>query len=274
MRISLPLVPALLLCSCVPALAQVTVNLRALDALPHLPPAAAAPAPHPRRPSMPRSVAGTGAAATAESPPVHGPPRKVTTMQPGKEAQTARHAPTNASAPRVSATARSSAVPVPSAATLPSAPPPVATLAPPGGGASARTPQAGTPPKPPVVAGAATSAAPDKTGLQLVFAKGQSDLSPASADAIKGLAKAAPDSDATTFNVLAYASGDPNDPSVARRLSLSRAIAVRDALMADGVPSARIYLRALGAQPGNGGPPDRVDVNVSGNNPTSSAAQQ
>lgn len=107
-----------------------------------------------------------------------------------------------------------------------------------------------------------------------MFAKGQSDLSPASADAIKQFAKGAPNTDATTFNVLAYASGDPDDPSVARRLSLSRAIAARDALLADGVPSARIYLRALGAQPGDGGPLDRVDIAVMGANATSAAAQK
>ena len=95
---------------------------------------------------------------------------------------------------------------------------------------------------------AGTTARPLISGLQLTFAKGQSDLSPTSANSIKALARAAPNVDTTTFNVLAYASGDPDDPSVARRMSLSRAIAVRDALMADGVPSARIYLRALGSQ--------------------------
>jgi outer membrane protein OmpA-like peptidoglycan-associated protein len=110
--------------------------------------------------------------------------------------------------------------------------------------------------------------------LQLTFAKSDSDLSSASTDSIKQLVKVAPTADTTTFNVLAYASGDPDDPSVARRMSLSRAIAVRSALMADGVPSARIYLRALGSQPGQGSPPDRVDIDVMGSNATPAAAQK
>ena len=69
----------------------------------------------------------------------------------------------------------------------------------------------------------------------------------------------------TTFNVLAYAPGKADDPSTARRISLSRAMAVRSALVADGVPSARIFVRALGEQYGDG-PPDRVDISVTGAN--------
>jgi hypothetical protein len=48
----------------------------------------------------------------------------------------------------------------------------------------------------------------------------------------------------------ARAPGDPDDPSVAMRLSLSRALAVRDALAACGVPGTRILPRADGAVPG------------------------
>jgi len=62
---------------------------------------------------------------------------------------------------------------------------------------------------------------------------------------------------------VAYAAGRPEDPSTARRLSLSRALAVRAALMADGISSNRIYVRALGAQASDG-PADRVDISVLG----------
>ena len=65
--------------------------------------------------------------------------------------------------------------------------------------------------------------------------------------------------------MVAYAAGTPEDPSTARRLSLSRALAVRSALMADGVTSARIYVRALGATGGDEAP-DRVDLAVMGGN--------
>lgn len=111
-------------------------------------------------------------------------------------------------------------------------------------------------------------------GLRLTFAPGQSDLSPASTESIKELAAAAPPGDSTTFNVQAYAPGTADDPSTARRVSLSRAMAVRSALVADGVASARIFVRALGAQYGDG-PPDRVDLSVqSVNAPTTQASQQ
>ena len=40
-------------------------------------------------------------------------------------------------------------------------------------------------------------------------------------------------------------------------------MAVRSALVADGVPSARIFVRALGEQYGDG-PADRVDIGVTG----------
>jgi outer membrane protein OmpA-like peptidoglycan-associated protein len=124
-------------------------------------------------------------------------------------------------------------------------------------------PPAGSPPPPPppVSDKAATTAAPTTSGLRLTFAPGQTDLSPESVAAIKQLTQAVPSSDATTFNVQAYAPGTPDDPSTARRLSLSRSMAVRSALVADGVPSARIFVRALGAQYGDG-PADRADLSV------------
>jgi len=129
------------------------------------------------------------------------------------------------------------------------------------------------PPAPPIVDQAKTVAAHVPAGLQLTFAPGQSDLSPDSAAAIKRFVEAGPTGKPTTFNVLAYAANVPNDPSAPRRLSLSRAIAVRTAMVADGVASAAIYMRALGAQ-GAGGPPDRVDISATGANGSSGAKSQ
>jgi outer membrane protein OmpA-like peptidoglycan-associated protein len=122
---------------------------------------------------------------------------------------------------------------------------------------------AAPPPPPPVSDKAATAATPTTTGLRLTFAPDEADLSPESSSSIKQLTTAAPIGDSTTFNVLAYAPGKPDDPSTARRVSLSRAMAVRSALVADGVPSAHIFVRALGEQYGDG-PPDRVDLSVTG----------
>jgi outer membrane protein OmpA-like peptidoglycan-associated protein len=135
----------------------------------------------------------------------------------------------------------------------------------------AAPPGAQPPPPPPVSDTAATAAAPTSTGLRLTFAPGESDLSPESSTSIKQLTQGTPPGDATTFNVLAYAPGKADDPSTARRISLSRAMAVRSALVADGVPSARIFVRALGEQYGDG-PADRVDLSVTGANATTDTA--
>jgi outer membrane protein OmpA-like peptidoglycan-associated protein len=134
-------------------------------------------------------------------------------------------------------------------------------------------PAAAPPPPPPVSDKAATNAAPTSSGLRITFAAGQSDLSPESVASIRQFATAAPAGDTANFNVMAYAPGSSDDPSTARRISLSRAMAVRSALVADGVSSARIYVRAMGAQYGEG-PPDRVDVNVLGTNDPGPVAAQ
>jgi hypothetical protein len=103
----------------------------------------------------------------------------------------------------------------------------------------------------------------------VTFGAEETDLSPSSAAAIQNLVKTAPQGGNATVNVVAYAAGTPEDPSTARRLSLSRALAVRSALIADGVSSARIYVRALGAAAGDG-PADRVDLSLLGGNTPSS----
>ena len=102
----------------------------------------------------------------------------------------------------------------------------------------------------------------------MTFGTGQSDLSPSSAAAIQNLVKTTPSGDGTSYNVVAYAAGTPADPSTARRLSLARALAVRNALMAGGISSSRVYVRALGAEAGDK-TPDRVDIAVLGANTAS-----
>ena len=103
--------------------------------------------------------------------------------------------------------------------------------------------------------------------MRLTFDAAATDLSAASVDAIKRFVGTAPNADSVSYNVLAYAAGKADDASVARRLALSRALAVRSALVAEGIPSSRIYVRALGTQAG-GGPPDRVDISLLGANAT------
>jgi len=279
----LPLFLAILLIPAAPAMAQVTVDLRALDALPHLP----GPAVH--RPAVRAPAAQSSAAAAKQSAAVAGAAAAGSATKPSTNvtATASPPSPTAAPASLAAAPAQSTAAPAPPAASPPSAvpaqpapppatfaaaPPPVASIPPVQPPAS--PPNAAPPAPPPIAANAGTTAAVTQAGLRLTFSKGQSDLSPESVTSIKQLVQSAPHTDTITYNVLAYASGDPDDPSVARRMSLSRALAVRSALRTDGVPSARIYLRALGSQPGEGGPPDRVQINVLGGNSTATAAQR
>ena len=65
----------------------------------------------------------------------------------------------------------------------------------------------------------------------------------------------------TRLQLRAYASAQDSSASAARRLSLSRALAVRSFLIESGVNSTRIDVRALGAK-SESGPADRVDLVV------------
>jgi outer membrane protein OmpA-like peptidoglycan-associated protein len=250
------------------ARAQVTVDLHALDqpAAPAQPPAPAHRAPT-HRPASPHHATAKPPAKAAEKP---AEPAQAT-AKPGTAPTAAppTAAPPTAAPPAAAVPAApvppKPAAPAPPAAVIGVAPPPVPVIPPP---ATADAPMAPVPP--PTIstsAGTTIDTLPkqDGTGVRLDFAHGESDLTQTTADAVKALVAAAPKSDDTTFNVMAYATGVPEDPSTARRLSLSRALAVRSALMAYGVPSTHIYVRALGAQQGDG-PQDRVDVMVLGAN--------
>lgn len=68
-------------------------------------------------------------------------------------------------------------------------------------------------------------------------------------------------SEAQRLQVVAYASSQDKNTSAARRLSLSRALAVRSYLIDKGIRSTRIDVRAMGTPEGAGsGPADRVDL--------------
>lgn len=97
--------------------------------------------------------------------------------------------------------------------------------------------------------------------MRLLFETGQTELSPKDEAAIRDLAHAIPAPAANSVDVVAYAAGKPDDPSTARRVSLSRGLAVRSVLLDSGVPSAQIYVRALGST-ARDGPADRVELTV------------
>jgi outer membrane protein OmpA-like peptidoglycan-associated protein len=243
-----------------PAHAQVTVDLHALDQAPGANPAPPPNAPPEHKPpAQPRPRRTTAHPAEKRAEPEHA------TAKPEAKPAPSGTATTQTPKPATPATPATPAAPAPPPAVVGVTPPPIPVIPPP---APADAPMAPVPP-PPIVASSGTTIEPlpkqDGTGVRLDFAQGAADLTPITADAVKALVAAAPKDDNTTFNVMAYAAGVAEDPSTARRLSLSRALAVRSALMAYGVPSTHIYVRALGALPGDG-PQDRVDVLVLGAN--------
>ena len=132
--------------------------------------------------------------------------------------------------------------PPPASAPPPAAPPPVATAA-----------------AAPAAAPVAASSRAAAQSLRLGFSAAATELDPESRQRVIGFARTLPDDDQVRITVNAYASGDPSDPSRARRTALSRALAVRAALMEGGIRSTRIDVRALGLAAGDG-PPDRVDI--------------
>ncbi len=116
------------------------------------------------------------------------------------------------------------------------------------------------PPPPATVVADAPGAASDiPRGIRITFGHGRAELNPTTYGALQAvLAASRPGSD---FTVRAYAAGRRSDPSYARRLSLSRALAVRSVLIHGGIASARIALLALGAATkGAAAPADRVDI--------------
>src|SRR5262249_35929604 len=94
------------------------------------------------------------------------------------------------------------------------------------------TQQPAPPPPATIVPNPATNPLPLPPPVRLVFEPGKTDLSPADEAAIQDLARAIPAPANDSVSVLAYAAGKPDDPSTARRLSLSRGLAVRSVLLA------------------------------------------
>lgn len=88
---------------------------------------------------------------------------------------------------------------------------------------------------------------------------GTSEVPTASNPELRALAARMIKDPALRVELVAYASDPQKSVSRSRRLSTERGVNVRKELLAAGVESTRINLRALGEQ-SNGGAPDRVDV--------------
>lgn len=190
--------------------------------------------------------------------PVPSAPRAPATA-PVQSTSTQPLAPTPPAAPSPTVASRP-ASPQPSATPPPPAPAPAATPAP----APAQTQQ----PKP--VETATRSAAPAPTdsaapdsGVRVLFEGGSAKLPDSARNSLLGLvAKLEADQD-LRLQIEAYAAGNSETASQARRLSLSRALSVRSYLIEQGVRSTRMDVRALGNKPSDSAAPaDRVDTRL------------
>ena len=98
----------------------------------------------------------------------------------------------------------------------------------------------------------------------ILFAAGASDPAQSALGSIKFLAghlNSSMTGAGSRIQLLAYGGEKGDKGSDARRLSLKRALAIRQVLIDDGVPAERIDVRAMGGAD-DGGPSDRVDVFV------------
>jgi len=99
----------------------------------------------------------------------------------------------------------------------------------------------------------------DKT-VRVQFPVGATDLPEGAQRDLDGLAQKLKSNEQSRLQLVAYAAGGPDEANQARRLSLSRALAVRTYLIAQGVPNSRMDVRALGNRSDGSAPPDRVDI--------------
>ncbi len=194
------------------------------------------------------SLAATSATAQGTGKPAARPAVSIPTAPPAAASVPAANPAANAPSPAAPAQAIPAAAPPP-----PTLPP--ATVVP-------------TRPAPPPMPVAITADAPGGVsttadGTRITFGAGRADMTQASADAIRALARAGRTL-TTTYTITALAAGTAEDPSAARRVSLSRGLALRSLLITEGIPSTRIYVHALGNTPESIGhdPADRADIVV------------
>ncbi|MGD9638973.1 MAG: OmpA family protein [Alphaproteobacteria bacterium] len=95
--------------------------------------------------------------------------------------------------------------------------------------------------------------------VSLTFDEDDASISESLENQIKTLALSVRGKENISLRLMSYAKGDENSISRSRRLSLTRALAVRSKLMDYGIRSTRIEVRALGNTP-EGNNEDRMDI--------------
>ena len=202
------------------------------QAIPATPETAPAPAPH----AAPAPIPAPAPAPAPAPVPAPSPAPKT-----GPMALSTTPVPAPVPAPAPAPVPPPAAAPAPNAAPAPSGPGPVALTAQP------NAPEA------------APAAGPQENLATISFDKDSARLPDGARDTLAHLASRMTDDATLEVELLAYATGDEENSSKARRLSLSRALAVRSFLIDQGVRSTRIEVRALGNKVPEG-PPDRVDI--------------
>lgn len=155
--------------------------------------------------------------------------------------------------PAAGAPARIRLVPPDGARPAGNAPAPV-TLRPP---ARPAPPSVRADPEPPAAPGAFTP----RSRYTLDFAPGQTAVGGSAGGALDRVARRLESDSRLRVQLAAYAGGPGYPAGAARRLSLSRVLAVRSYLIDKGVSSTRIDVRAFGGRAADGAP-DRVDATI------------
>lgn len=97
-------------------------------------------------------------------------------------------------------------------------------------------------------------------GMVLVYQPGSANLNENMLTALKAYAASLAKDPGLRITIRSYASGQADDPSVPRRISLARALIVRSVLINEGVATTRIYPRAEGLPKGDIAPPDKLEI--------------
>lgn len=228
--------------------------------------AAAPPAP---KPAPPRSSAPQQSSQSSAPAP--------TQVKPAAPARTAAAAPPPPAPPPPStsssrsATGATPAVPPPPSVPEPSRTASVAPPPPPPTVPRTETAQPASAPAAPAMAatsGSASTPAPAPSSqsaggdtTRIAFPGGQSQLPDDAAAKLDPVIARLKQDDRLRVQLMAYADGDQDGANKARRLSLSRALAVRAYLIDNEIASTRMDVRALGNR-ADDGPADRVDLVV------------
>jgi outer membrane protein OmpA-like peptidoglycan-associated protein len=148
--------------------------------------------------------------------------------------------------------------PAPVAAMAPPPPPVIAAPTPPQAPAAPALPQQTAMVAVPRAVGVPPAASGPVTTIR--YEPGASELPADAQAALDKVAAALAADPKARLQLVAYASGSAADPVAARRISLTRAVQMRTYLIAKGVQSVRMEVRALGDQNVGAGPADRVDL--------------